>query len=219
MKKIFFSAGLVLIAAFVLALTFNIGNAAGTVAQYYGKYLYGRGEIYSKNADQAPYFLYFVNRDGTLKFTVDSTGTVSPAMAAGTTTTYSPTTKGTLDLGTSTLYWRSIYTATIFNKSTSFLDSSGNVNITGYLKSANAGIDSFSTTSATKTETVTGAAVGDAVIVTPLCPAYSATPDTGQMYSGYVSAAGIITILRSPKQPGATAKSVAEFNWMYLRQH
>ena len=220
MKKKIFKGILV---GVVLSVVFLVGAVILEATEVYHNF-YGvqivrlYGQITTLNQGSA-YFALFKGPEGNTRFSVDSTGAVYPSMAAGTSTSYLPTTKGTIDLGSATYYWRSGYFATIFNKTTSFLDSSGNVNITGYLKSANAGIDSFSTTGATKTETVTGATAPDVVIVTPLCPAYSATPDTGQQYSGFVSAAGTITITRSTLRAGGTTKSGAQFNWVYLRQH
>ena len=100
-----------------------------------------------------------------------------------------------------------------------FIDSvrvQGNFKVNGLIKYSSASVDSFSTTSATKTESVTGSSIGDVVLVTPLCPAYSATPDTGQQYSAYVFPAGTVNIKRSTLRPGGTAKSGAQFQWAIL---
>lgn len=96
-------------------------------------------------------------------------------------------------------------------------DTLGMLHGTAYLAS----IDSFSTTGTSKVITWAGATVGDPVMVTPLVPEYSATPDTGcAQYAGYVTAGGgSVTVFRYLKLAGSTYKSGAQFNVMLIARH
>jgi hypothetical protein len=77
------------------------------------------------------------------------------------------------------------------------------------------GIDSFTTTGATKTVTITGAGLNDVYVITKLSPAYSTVIDSSS-YS-YTPAAGSVTVTRvKGKWAGATYKSGAQFSWLRI---
>jgi hypothetical protein len=122
-----------------------------------------------------------------------------------------------INVGSAGLYLYPL-TVTNYGETLEFAaDTVGMVHGTAYLAS----VDSFSTTSTSKVITWTGATVGDPVIVTPLTPAYSATPDTGcAQYAAYVTAGGgSVTVFRYLKAAGSTYKSGGQFNVMLIARH
>ena len=76
--------------------------------------------------------------------------------------------------------------------------------------------DSFSTTSATKAVTMTGAAIGDVFQVTPMITTYSAVVDTNAyFYYAKVDSAGYVTVGRHASL-GNALKSGAHFSVSHI---
>lgn len=73
-------------------------------------------------------------------------------------------------------------------------------------------IDSFLTTAAVDTITMTGAAVGDVFSVTEYTPAWSATPDTGAgNYRAWVISANTVVVGRTKLNAASTLKSAGAY--------
>lgn len=82
-------------------------------------------------------------------------------------------------------------------------------------------VDSFTTTAVADTVTWAGAAVGDAAIVTPLVPAYSAVADTGSgQYGAYVPiGGGKVIVTRAIVAAGHVLKSAAIYQLILISLH
>ena len=78
-----------------------------------------------------------------------------------------------------------------------------------------AGIDSFATTSATDTLTITGVAVGDFFAITEYCPTWDAVPDTSVFT--YQALTNKLVVIRAPANPSGTLKSAAKYAYIRMK--
>lgn len=110
---------------------------------------------------------------------------------------------------------QNFYTVGVRNKlnllaATTYIDAS----VAGsYVKgnAAFAKIDSFTTTALLDTTVMTGADVGDLILVTSYTPLYSATPDTNMFYSAYVLNTDSVVVKREKASALADAKSGGQY--------
>jgi hypothetical protein len=168
-----------------------------------------KGDMIIKNIALKQYPILLNNKDGTLRFRVDSAGnvyiagTLTSVGAQTSTGSHLPSTIGTLTEGSSTYYWKGGYFAEIFWKSTKLVDSSGNITSGGKIIATDSarvqgnltvngtalfsnyifGVDSFTTTAPADTVTVTGVTASSYAFVQLYNPPYSATADTATVTS------------------------------------
>ena len=94
------------------------------------------------------------------------------------------------------------------------IDNNGSITVSSTV----AVIDSFTTTAASDTVTMTGASLGDVLQVTQFTPNYSTDPDTNVTYSAYVLSTNTVVVVRTKNAATNDLKSGGQFYLVKLHK-